>query len=96
MRLRSLLFFAAGTLFTGLASAQPADLLKAKGCLMCHEVDKKKVGPAFQDVAVKYKGNKEAESKLAAALKEGKGHPVRISATDAELKSLVQYVLALK
>lgn len=73
-----------------------ADLAKAKGCLNCHAVDKKKVGPAFKDVAAKYKGNKDAEAKLAGALKEGKGHPTKASASDAELKSMVQFVLSQK
>ena len=87
---------AAGVLATGLGHAQPTDLLKSKGCLGCHEVDKKKIGPAFKDVAAKYKDNKEAEGKLIGQLKEGKGHPVKISASDAELKTLVQYVLSQK
>lgn len=82
---------------TGTGSAQaPAELLKAKNCLACHDIDKKKVGPPYKDVAAKYKDNKDAEAKLVAALKEGKGHPVKVSATDAELKILVSYVLSLK
>ena len=52
------------------------------------------MGPAYKDVAAKYKDNKEAESKLVAELKEGKGHPVKVAATDAELKTLVQCVLS--
>ena len=69
--------------------------MKAKGCLNCHEVDKKKVGPSFKDVAAKYKGNKEAEGKLFWALKEGKGHP-KVAASDAELKTAVGHVLSTK
>ena len=72
-----------------------ADLAKAKGCLNCHAVDAKKVGPALKDVAAKYKGNKDAESKLVATLKEGKGH-AKANASDAELKTLVQFVLSQK
>ncbi|HNI83375.1 MAG TPA: cytochrome C', partial [Rhodocyclaceae bacterium] len=40
------------------------DLAKAKNCLACHAVDKKVVGPAYKDVAAKYKGDKTAEAKL--------------------------------
>jgi cytochrome c len=89
---------AAGALMvTGAANAQSAqDLAKAKNCTNCHELDKKKVGPAFKDVAAKYKDNKDAEVKLIAALKEGKGHPVKVAASDAELKTLVDYVLSQK
>ena len=84
---------AAGALMAGAVQAQ--DVLKAKGCLGCHDMDKKKVGPAYKDVAAKYKGNKDAEATLVAKLKEGKGHP-KVAATDAELKECIQAVLAAK
>lgn len=71
------------------------DVLKSKGCLNCHENDKKKVGPAYKDVAAKYKGDKNAEGMLVEKLKEGKGH-MKISATDAELKAAVKQVLSTK
>jgi cytochrome c len=92
------LLLAAGALCSsGLAAAQSAaDLLKSKNCMSCHDVDKKKVGPAFKDTAAKYKDNKDAEAKIVAALKDGKGHPVKIAATDAELKLLAAHVLAQK
>jgi len=96
MRAMLLVLAAAGTLAAGAVQAQTgADVLKAKGCLGCHEMDKKKVGPAYKDVAAKYKGNKDAEGMLVGKLKEGKGHP-KVSATDAELKAAVQHVLATK
>ena len=88
---------AAGSLLVaGAASAQSAaDLEKSKGCTNCHAADVKKVGPAFKDVAAKYKGDAAAEGKLVTALKEGKGHP-KINASDAELKTLITSVLATK
>ena len=42
------------------ASPNPADLAKSRGCLACHGADKKIVGPAFKDVAAKYKGDASA------------------------------------
>ena len=85
---------AAGTLIAGGVNAQSgADVVKAKGCLGCHEIAKKKVGPAYKDVAAKYKGDKNAEGSLVAKLKEGKGHP-KVAASDAELKAAIGYVLA--
>lgn len=61
MRSISLVLVAAGVLAAGVGYAQSgADVLKAKGCLNCHEMDKKKVGPAYKDVAAKYKGKKNA------------------------------------
>jgi cytochrome c len=78
----------------GAALAQSgADVVKSKGCLNCHAVAEKKMGPSFKDVSAKYKGDKGAEAALSAKLKEGKGHP-KVSASDAELKSAVGYVLS--
>lgn len=96
MKAALLVLAAAGTLAAGSGYAQSgADVLKAKGCLNCHDTDAKKVGPAYKDVAAKYKGNKAAEAQLVAKIKEGKGHP-KVAASDAELKAAVQQVLATK
>ena len=78
-----------------LAQSGGADVLKAKGCLGCHDMEKKKVGPAFKDVAAKYKGDKAKAPELVTKIKEGKGHP-KIGASDAELKAAVETVLATK
>ena len=87
---------AAGVLAAGAGFAQSgADVLKAKGCMNCHENDKKKVGPSFKDVAAKYKGDSGAAGTLVAKLKEGKGH-LKIDASDAELKAAIGTVLATK
>jgi cytochrome c len=78
----------------GAALAQSgADVVKSKGCLNCHAVAEKKMGPSFKDVSAKYKGDKGAEAALSAKLKEGKGHP-KVSASDAELKAAVGYALS--
>ena len=69
------------------------DVLKAKGCLNCHAFDKKKVGPAYKDVAAKYKSNAKAEGMLVAKIKGGKGHP-KINASDDELNAAVKRVLS--
>ena len=82
----------AGALAGGVVLAQ--DPLKPK-CLGCHDMDKKKVGPAFKDVAAKHKGNKDAAGAVLAKMKEGKGHP-KIAASDAELKAAVGTVLSTK
>ena len=97
MKTMLLMLAAAGSMvMAGAANAQAgADLAKAKGCLGCHAVAEKKVGPAYKDVAAKYKGNKDAEATLIAKLKDGKGH-MKVAATDAELKTLVQWALSAK
>ena len=68
-------------------------VLKAKGCLGCHDMRKAKVGPAFTEVASKYEGIADAEKQLLAKLKEGKGH-MKASATDAELRAALKEILA--
>ena len=85
-----------GLMIAGAAQAD-ADLAKAKGCLNCHAVDAKKIGPSFKDSSAKYKGNKDAVAKVAAGLKEGKmgdkAHP-KIAASDEELKKLATFALS--
>ena len=88
--------------FAGLVLAAPigaaesgAELAKSKKCLTCHDMEKKKAGPAFKTTAEKYKGDSDAAAKLVSTLKEAKGHP-KVVATDAELKTLVEYVLSAK
>ncbi len=63
--------------FAGAASADPVALTKQFGgdCLACHAVDKKVVGPAWKDVAAKYKGDAGARDMLVAkVIKGGKGN----------------------
>ena len=72
-----------------------ADVLKAKGCLNCHDMDKKKVGPAFKDVAAKYKGDKSKAAEIVAKIKDGKGHP-KVAASDAELTAAVGTAIGAK
>lgn len=81
----------------GMLAGAPAqaDVLKDKGCLNCHDMEKKKMGPAYKDVAAKYKGDAKAPAMLAAKLKDGKGHP-KVQATDAEINAALKQVLAAK
>ena len=98
MKSMLLVLAAAGSMvMAGAANAADAgaDLAKAKGCLGCHAAAEKKVGPTMKDIAAKYKGNKDAAATLTAKLKDGKGH-MKVAATDAELKTLVQWSLAAK
>ena len=77
----------------GVANAQQ-ELAQKNGCLNCHAVDTKKMGPAFKDVAAKYKGKADAEGKLVEELTSGKGHPA-IKASPDDVKSLVKWVLSM-
>jgi cytochrome c len=92
----------AAVLFTGQASANQA-LAQKSGCLACHAVDKKVLGPALKDVAAKYKGDATAEAKLVAKVKKGGSGvwgPMPMPANspqvkDEDIKSIVQWVLSL-
>jgi len=98
---------AAGMIFGASANAA-VDAAKAKqlatkyNCLACHAVDKKLVGPAYQEVAKKYKGDKGAEEKLIGKVKGG-GSGVwgaipmpPNNVPDADVKTLVEWVLSLE
>lgn len=84
---------AAGLFLTGPVSAS-TELATSAGCLKCHDIDKKKMGPGFKDVAAKYKGKAGADAELAAKLIDGKGHK-KIASSEADVKTLVKWVLAM-
>ena len=92
---------AAGIAMAGQVQADEA-LAKAKGCMNCHKIDAKLVGPAYKDVAAKYKTDKAAPARLAAKVKAGgKGVWGEIpmppnAVTDDEAKKLVAWVLSQK
>ena len=83
---------AAGLGFAGTASANEA-LAQKSGCMTCHAVDAKKVGPSFKSVAAKIKGQADAEKKLVDQLKSGKGH-MAVKTSDADTATLVKWVLS--
>lgn len=96
------LIFAASALVAGPAFAN-AELAQKKNCMACHAVDKKIVGPSYQDVAAKYAGQKDAVDKLSQkVIKGGAGvwgpvpMPANAAVSDAEAKQLVTWILSLK
>lgn len=84
---------ALGALTGGYAHAQE-DLVKAK-CGKCHEMDKKKKGPAYKDTAAKYKGKADAEATLFKFVTDPKGdHPEIEKASPDEIKTALKWVLS--
>ena len=77
---------------SGMANAQEA-LAKSSGCMTCHDMTTKKMGPSYKDIAAKYKGKADAEAMIVANLAAAKGHPA-VKASGDDLKSLVKWVLA--
>ena len=102
----SLLTVAAAMTLTLAPTAQAADadaLAKSSGCLACHTVDKKLVGPSYKDVADKYRSDKNAAATLVKKVKEGgKGNwgdipmPPNAHVKDADIKTLVDWILSIK
>ena len=89
-------------LVAGSASADEASL-KNNGCMSCHKVDTKLVGPAYKDVAKKYQGKADAADTLAKKIRAGgKGvwgpvpMPANPKVSEAEAKKLATFILNLK
>ena len=97
------LFVAAGLLIAGNAVAvDMPQLAKENRCTGCHTIDKKLLGPAWMDVAKKYKGDKKAPAMLAEKIKKGGGGvwgpmamPAQATVKDADVKALVKFILGL-
>jgi cytochrome c len=78
------------------------ELAKKSNCLACHTVDRKLVGPAYQDVAKRYAGDKAAEARLIDKVKKGGAGvwgtipmpPNSPTVKDADIKTLVKWILS--
>ncbi len=84
-----------------LAAAQA--MMQKDGCGACHAVDKKVVGPAYQDVAAKYRGDTGALARLTQKVKAGGvgvwgpvPMPPNSWVADGDIQALVTWILALK
>ena len=91
---------AAFVLAAPLSAHANLDMAKKNACMACHAVDKKLVGPAYQDVAKKYADQKDAVDALAASIKKGgsgKWGPVPMPAqtalSEADAKTLAAWIL---
>jgi len=108
MRRRAVVALLTGTLITGSAHVAAQDAAAAVAlaekhlCLSCHRVDSKLVGPAYKDVAAKYKGDPGALDRLVAkVVKGGKGvwgqtpMPANKDVSEADVRTIVTWVLSL-
>ena len=94
--------------FAGLVTAAWADdaprgqmIARANACMGCHAVDRKVVGPSFQQIAAKYKGDAQAPAKLVNKVKDGGSGvwgvlpmPPHPAMSDADIRTVVDWVLA--
>ena len=79
------------------------DLVLKKNCLACHQIDKRKYGPNFKEVAAKYADQKNAAEVLAKKIRRGGTGvwgqdvmPPQPQVSPAEAAALAKYVLSLK
>jgi len=94
-----------GLVSMAISGSAMADLALAKksGCMACHSIDKKIVGPSWKDVAAKYKGDPDAKAKLINKIKKGgKGvwgpapmPPYSPRVSDANIEKLVDFIMTL-
>jgi cytochrome c len=95
--------FSTGAIGQDLDVAAAEASAKKSGCLKCHSVAQKKDGPAFKEIAGKYKGKPDAEQKLYTHLttspkvkvdgKEEMHDPLKTK-NDAEIKNVVRWILS--
>lgn len=86
---------------SGALAAGPEDAMNKAGCLACHTKDKKLVGPAFKDIAAKYKGQDVVAKLMEKVRKGGSGvyGPIPMAPNppdkinDADLKAAVEFIL---
>ena len=93
---------AATSAHAALDDAKAQELMKSGGCVACHAIDKKLVGPSYKDVAQKRKGDKDAIAALEKSVRGGSNgvygkipmppNP-KEKISDADLRSLLEWVL---
>lgn len=88
---------------SGAAAAPGEALAKAKGCLVCHGVDKANLGPSYREIAKKYAGDSGAAAGLVRKVKAGSSGvwgtppmPPQAHVTDDDAKTIVDWVLSLR
>jgi len=103
--MKSLILSAAALALSIVLPAQASEELAKKHlCTTCHVVKgAKTIGPAYADVAKKYAGQKDAEAKLVEKVKKGGQGvwgqvpmPPNAAVPDADVKTLVKWVLSIK
>jgi cytochrome c len=87
--------------FAPVAAQANLALAQKNACMACHAVDKKIVGPSYQEVANKYKGQKDAAAVLTASIKNGgagkwgpMAMPPQATLSDADAKALATWSLS--
>jgi len=103
LRVSILFVVAVAALAVALPAAANEALAKKHACFACHAVDTKLVGPAYKDVAAKYRKDKGAEARLVEKVKKGGTGvwgqvpmPPNSAVPDADIRALVKWILSQK
>jgi cytochrome c len=82
---------------------QLKSLMQANNCMACHQIEKRKYGPQFNEIGSKYIGDTAAATKLAAKIKAGGSGvwgedmmPPQPQVSDSDAKTIAELILALK
>ena len=101
MRTTLQLMVAAAAVAAALPAQANLALAQNNACTACHAVDKKLIGPAYQDVAKKYAGQKDAATQLAESIRKGGSGkwgnipmPAQPALSEADAKTLAEWVLS--
>lgn len=91
-----------GVLTAGNAAASEK-LAQSSGCMTCHTVDRKVIGPSYKEIAAKYRNDKSAEANLVKKVKSGGSGvwgstpmPPNAHVKEDDIKAIVQWMLTLK
>ena len=86
-----------------LANPAALQLAQKSNCVACHAAETKLVGPSWKDISKKYEGDATAEARLITKVKKGGAGvwgpvpmPPNVTVKDADIKTIVQYVLSVK
>lgn len=98
---KTLVMLIAAAFAAGAWAAGPEDAMTKAGCMACHAKDKKIIGPAFKDIAAKYKGQDVTARLMEKVRKGGSGvwGPIPMSPNtpdkidDAALKDAIAFIL---
>ena len=97
------LSLASGGLFVAGPTFASEELFKKSNCMACHAIDQKRLGPSMKEVAVKYTGDASAADRLAQKIRAGGGGvwgemamPPQAQVSEADAKTLVEYILSIK
>lgn len=96
------MLFTLGVLTSGSVAASEK-LAQSSGCMTCHAIDRKVIGPSFKEIAAKYGSDKNAEANLVKKVKAGGAGvwgptpmPPNAHVKDEDIKSIVAWILTVK